>query len=348
MKPLTIDVFCSAIRRVPMTTPHPVCFGPEMVPAPGDIVLGKITGIGHHDRLEISDGREVLLHPGIICALVLGRRYSTREFHGEIPGKLIPGDKFHLLNAGGTAGWVRDRNQLTHTPTTLEFLGYASSALGKKLSLTDYRLETKTDGTLPTVILVVGADMEVGKTTAAAFAIRALSAAGHKTAGVKLTGTARMKDLFMMENAGGDPTYDFVDFGLASTFGTSAKYLVQMFHTMRQACGQDRCEYMTVEVADGLFQPETHRILTNTEIMEHVSLIIFASADSVGAYGGTTVLKQLGHAPHFLGGLFTASRLKIDEVKTWCRLPILTIGSQDQAHFVDLARKVRNSENGIP
>jgi hypothetical protein len=59
-------------------------------------------------------------------------------------------------------------------------------------------------------------------------------------------------------------------------------------------------------------------------------VIIFATADSVGAYGGCTVLKRFGHTPHVLSGLFTACELKIDEVTCWCRIPILTIGHKRQ------------------
>ena len=63
----------------------------------------------------------------------------------------------------------------------------------------------------------------------------------------------------------------------------------------------------------------------------------------MGAYGGYNFLKRLGHTPHFLGGLFTASGLKIDEVASWCPVPILTSGHKQQKQFMDLARKARKT-----
>jgi hypothetical protein len=310
-----------------------------MVPERGDAVAAKVVAVGHHERLEVVGGREVPLRPGMICTLVLGRRYSTLEYHGELPRRLAPGDTFDLLSIGGVAGRVAAKNNLVPGPTRLEFLGFAANPSGTKLRLSDFAVRIGTGNPLPAVILVVGTDMDTGKTAAAATAIRVLTGSGIKTAGGKLTGTSRMRDLFAMREAGAKPVLDFVDFGLPSTYGASAEQLIGMFCKMRQACGKNGCEYMAIEVADGLFQPETRQVLTSSAIMSAVSVIILAAADSVGAYGGRRVLWELGYCPHFLSGLFTAGGLKIEEVASHCPLPLLIVGSEKQDRFIEFVHR---------
>ena len=344
LKPVRIDIRSSATRRIPMKHPHPICFSPEFTPEQGDIVVGKILRIGQHGRIEIIGGREVILRPGLFAALVLGRRYSTWEFNGEIPKDLEPGQVFHLLNTGGVAGVKVEKNQLAMEPTTLEFLGYVSNSSGQKENLRHHTVRPKNGRPLPTVIMVVGADMEVGKTTSAVWAIRELVRTGHKTSGVKLTGTTRMKDLFAMKDAGADPILDFVDFGLPSTFGASTEVIERTFEQMRTASAASHCDYMVVEVADGIFQPESHGILRNKAIMNEVPLLLFAAADSVAVFGGYAYLRQFGHLPDLLTGLFTASPLKIREVESRCSAPIFSDDSQHRARFLELAGQVRDAE----
>jgi hypothetical protein len=328
-----------------MKNPQPVCYNPQFAPQQGDIVVGKVLSIGQHGRVEIMGGREASLRPGLLSALVLGRRYSTWEFQGEVPEDLEPGQVFHLLNTGGAAGIKVEKNELAMEPTRLEFLGYVPDPSGGKENLRHHIVSPKDGGPLPTVIMIVGADMEVGKTTSAVWAIRELVRTGHKTSGVKLTGTTRMKDLFAMKDAGADPILDFVDFGLPSTFGASAEVIGRTFEQMRKASAASHCEYMVVEVADGIFQPESHGILRNDAIMEEVSLVLFAAADSVSAFGGYAYLRQIGHPPDLLAGLFTASPLKMREVEAQCSAPILCDDSEHQQGFLELARRVRDVES---
>ena len=80
------------------------------------------------------------------------------------------------------------------------------------------------------LVLVVGSEMEVGKTTCAASAAVALRAAGLRITYAKLTGTGRMRDL-MRVNYGRNEgffdamrlAWDFVDAGLATTFEIPAR-----------------------------------------------------------------------------------------------------------------------------
>jgi hypothetical protein len=343
---LIIDMCCSGIRRIPITNLTAVSFAEKGPPMEGDVVIGQIINIGQHRYLEITDGREVLLRQGITCALVLGRRYSTFEFHGDIPKTLALEDTFHLLNTGGVSGTVKARSQLALAPTKVKFLGYASKSSGEKYNIRDYALRPTKGKQSPFVILVVGSDMEVGKTKGAEYAIHALSRTGYKVGGMKLTGTSRMKDLYNMKNSGADPVLDFADFGLPSTFGASQDRIKNIFQKMCYACSDYGCEFMVVEVADGLFQPETFMVLHSKGIMEQVSQVIFASADPVAAFGGYTFLKNLGHAPAFLTGLFTRSRLGIREVRSHCSVPILSADPEDQKHFLSVAVRSLSKKNG--
>jgi len=60
--------------------------------------------------------------------------------------------------------------------------------------------------------------MNSGKSLTAAAICWALSAMGHKVRGCKVTGTASLKDILHMEDAGASPVADFTYFGYPSTF----------------------------------------------------------------------------------------------------------------------------------
>jgi hypothetical protein len=263
------------------------------------------------------------------------------EFLAQVPPTLNPGDAIHLLNIGGVAGLVLAKNNLARSPTRLSFLGYLSTLGGKKENIREYALTCRTEKPLPLVVMVVGSDMEVGKTTTAAAAIHQLTLSGHKTGGAKLTGTSRMKDLFIMRDAGAEPTLDFVDFGVPATYGTSKDFLLKVFNGMRTFFAEKDCQYMVMEVADGIFQPETQAVLENKKIMSQVSVLLFSAADSVGAYGGCEVLRRMGYPPDFVSGLVTASKLKTKEVAAHCPVPLFHATPHQQEDFLEVVRRAR-------
>ncbi|MCL6582743.1 MAG: hypothetical protein K6U11_03820 [bacterium] len=60
-------------------------------PESGDVIIGEICELGQRTRFEEPEGRELPLKVADVVAVVLGRRYSTLEFHGQVPKKLTLG-----------------------------------------------------------------------------------------------------------------------------------------------------------------------------------------------------------------------------------------------------------------
>ncbi|OGL63033.1 MAG: hypothetical protein A3I72_15660 [Candidatus Tectomicrobia bacterium RIFCSPLOWO2_02_FULL_70_19] len=198
------------------------------------------------DRLEVIEPlpgstdawqtREVPLKPGMRVAVALGGRFANRGVPGRGPDRPVPpGATLDLLNVGGVTGLSNDPQRPV---VKLRILGGVDRdgrpALMRDLpSIPGGSAPVYEDGApFSSLVLVVGSEMEVGKTTCAASAAVALRAAGIRVTYAKLTGTGRMRDL-MRVNYGRNEgffdamrlAWDFVDAGLATTFEIPAKEL---------------------------------------------------------------------------------------------------------------------------
>jgi hypothetical protein len=78
-----------------------------------------------------------------------------------------------------------------------------------------------------------------------------------------------------------------------------------------------------LEVADGLFQQETARLVVDPAFKDAVHRIVFAATDALGAVGGTTMLTGLGLAPSVVSGLITASPLATCEARAALSVPVV-------------------------
>lgn len=339
-----LDIQSSATRHIPdINSEVKTEYGYGKMPQIGDVVIGAITKVGQHLVIEDPLGQEIVIHPGHICALVLGRRYSTSEFYGELPCKLKPNDEFSLLNVGGIAGEVKEKNALAMDPTTLTYLGHACTQEGKRLNTFDYApcflpppaLE------LP-IILVIGTDMDCGKTTTCGLAIRILTDNGWRVGAGKLTGTSRMKDIFHMKARGAKWIADFMDLGFPSTSGCSIEELESIWLGLRSILTQKDCQILVLEVADGIFQPQTELILSNRRIVDECSILILSADRSLSAFGAIDYLmNRYKKKPNFLSGLITNSKLSITELSSKVDITVLSNGWQSQKSFIESIERLK-------
>lgn len=315
-----INVLSSSTRRVySLSSLQAVESDHGSSPECGDVVIAEICELGQHTRFEDPGGKEIPLQVGNVVAVVLGRRYSTQEFHGRVPERLTQGAEFDLLNIGGIAGEVVSRNTLARAPSRLIYLGHAINDQGQKMNTANFGIaasgERKQDRSPLRIIAVLGADMDCGKTMTAGRIINNLSAHGFKVGGVKLTGTSRMKDILWMKNCGAHLVLDFMDIGYPSTYRCSLAELEHIFEVFKEYFSQSGCEFLIMEVADGIFQRETEMVFHCPTIMNDISLLAFAASDSVSAYGGIQYLQQsCGIVPDFVSGLIAANSLSKAEL----------------------------------
>ena len=256
--------------------------------------------------MENPNGRNRRLYPGDVCVFALANRYATAEYEGLVPKKMP--EVLHILNYGGCCGIVTEKNITIPEPTTFEVLGYLSVD-GEILNTKNFSIDYG-DGGKPMSILVIGTDMNAGKTTTASSIIRALTYMGYNVDGIKITGVGRMRDTLAMKDAGAKNIYDFVDAGYPSTYLISEEELVNIFEILYSNCTS---EFLVMEFADSILQRETNMLL-HSNIMKKVDMVILSASCTFSAIGALKYLKeQLNIEVNAISGPFSNSSLSIRE-----------------------------------
>ena len=287
---------------------------------PGDLILCEIAEIGHHKKIQLAERRTALSYPGDLVVLCLGDRYAPDQF---LASAVIDDDLIDLVAGGGVAGRVDAAHVFMDPPTRLRPLGLLTGAGGQVLNIADYALPALPANDRVTVIGVVGASMNSGKTTAAASLAHGLTRAGYAVAGVKATGTGAFGDFNAFED-GGTPALDFTDAGMATTFRMPLDRIEAGFDTLIATAAARGAEVVVVEIADGVFQQETKAILHSSRIRDRLDGILFAAPDALSALGGVMVLQQMNLSPFAISGMVSCSPLATAEACEVARRPILS------------------------
>ncbi len=239
--------------------------------------------------------REVPVKAGLKLIVAIGGRFANRSISGLPPEEAAPvGSRLDLLNSGGVAGLAGDPGQPV---VKLKVLG-GIAHMGRNALLSEFQ-------TLPAAIapldgdevpetplvMVMGSDMEVGKTTCAASLALSLRAAGIKVTYAKLTGTGRMRDL--MRVCYGRPLgyfdparlgWDFVDAGLATTFPAETGGVRESARILLRHAAA-RGEIVLAELADAPFSEGSIGVATDPWINAWLgrSGLIICACDNVEA-----------------------------------------------------------------
>lgn len=91
-------------------------------PEVGDLVLGEVTELGHHLKVENRTARLHTLNIGTQSIFVFGNRYAPDQYEGRVPGNNYKDAE--LLSQGGIIAKVTTQNQLIGSPTKVNVLGY--------------------------------------------------------------------------------------------------------------------------------------------------------------------------------------------------------------------------------
>lgn len=286
----------------------------------GDFVVASVEKLGEHEYLENPYGRRVRMYPGDLVIGAYGNRYATDFYEGYIPG---PGDEVHLLTAGGLIGTVASAHTSKGEPTVLEVLGPLTDAGGNSMSTDDVALAPAPEARpeLGTIV-VLGSSMNAGKTTATSSIVRGLTRSGLRAGAGKVTGSGSGKDHWAYLDAGAATIADFLDFGMASSFGYPVERLIATMSAIRNQLVADGADAVVLEVADGVLQDET-RALAAT-LPGFADAVVLAVGDALGAIAGIKVLSELGVPVRAVSGLVTASPLATREAAAATGLPVLT------------------------
>src|SRR6266850_620864 len=311
-----------ALRRIP-----PSAFATRLPspthPRPGTIALAQLEKIGKNAPLELVSGRPATLHEGDLLAVVFGNRYATEQFEGYARRQ---GDACDLLSMGGLCGVVESRHASVAEPSKLRILGALGNSHGRPLRLQDFALAGAGAMTSvrPRVLVVCGTSMDAGKTHTAVNLIRGLRLLGDSVAGIKLTGTATGRDTWGMLDAGARPALDFIDGGLPSTYLATLDELLSLYQLLVGHAGLAGAQWVVIEIADGLLQPETAALLQCRSFRDTVEHWVFATSDPLAAEGGVRLLRKWDIEPIAVSGIVSMSPLAMREAQNASKVRCLT------------------------
>lgn len=314
----------------------------DHVPQAGEVVLARVTSIGQHKRLESPVSRRQILFEGDEIVVAYGSRYAADQFFAMIPGDLGPA---HLAAAGGLASRVVEQHAGIGSPTQIEPIGvlrdeHGPVTLARAAAHTVLRGIADRPGRpahqVP-VIAVLGTSMNSGKSTVLAQLAHGLAAAGLRVAAGKATGTGAGNDYNYFIDAGAHRVLDFTDFGYPSTFQVDIEEVRDLFLSMADelAGGGERPDVVLLEIADGVYQGETARLLADEEFGRVVDRVVFAAGDALGAVGGVGALNALGRRPAVVSGVVTSSPLATGEARRALDVPVIPtydLGTAAVAH----------------
>lgn len=305
-----------------------VLSGTDVAPRPGDVVLAQVQTIGQHKAIELPDGRRATLFEGDDVIVAYGNRYAPDQFEAEVPPDLGPTS---LVAAGGVAARVLSKHASVAVATALRPVGLLTDARGV-VTLRRHapyrfggRNVVRQPDARPFTIGVVGTSMNSGKTTTVASIVRGLTSAGLDVAAGKVTGTGAGGDPGLFQDSGAARVLDFTDFGLASTYLLRLGELRALLAALHRELCSDRPDAVVLEVADGLLQSETARLVCDPAFGRYVDCVVFTSREAMGAMAGTAMLRQHGLTVAAVGGVLTSSPLATREAREALDVPVLDV-----------------------
>ena len=294
-------------------------------PKIGDVVYGTITWIGEHSSLENKSARIHMINHGTKAIFVFGNRYAPDYYEGLVPTEML--EEVDLIARSGLVGLVKTKNSIRKDPTRVRILGYVRDADGNVLNTRSYpMIEPKTkEKKYPRskMILVCGTSMNSGKSAAAIASCWALATMGYSVRASKITGTASLKDILHMNDAGASPYADFTFFGYPSTYLLPEEDLTNIFNLLDLKYANVARNFWVVELADGIIQRETAFLLETSEVKSRIHKLIFCAIDAFGAIGGLEILKtKFDLVPDAISGICSSSPLHIRELSQYTNIPV--------------------------
>jgi len=303
----------------------------EKPPQVGDMVYGIVDRIGQHSSLENAAGRIHMIHGGTKAIFVFGNRYAPDFYEGLVPEKMT--DKVDILARSGIVGTVQTKNLLIKDPTKARILGYVCDKSGNAMNTKKFPLinpqATVKKYPRAKMILVCGTSMNSGKSMAAAACCWVLTLMGYNVRSAKVTGTAGLKDILLMNDSGARHYADFSYLGYPSTYLLSKEELIGIFDKLDLKYANNPKNFWVVELADGIIQRETRVLLESEQVRSRIYKLIFCANDAFGAIGGLNILKNLGLKPNAISGVCSSSPLHVRELVEFTDIPVFNSAEPD-------------------
>jgi hypothetical protein len=139
---------------------------------------------------------------------------------------------------------------------------------------------------------------------------------------------------------------DFTDFGFASTYRLPPDEVRAIFVALLAELGRDGPDAIVIEIADGLLQPETARLISDPVFAASVDHVVFAAGDALGAAFGCAQLAAVGLPVSAVSGQLTTSPLAAAEARRAVHLPVLSVDELASAGVTELLPARRPTTSG--
>lgn len=298
---------------------------PEAYGELGDLLLCRVERLGARDRLQLAEGRLCKLYEGDAVVLV-------RAAPGELETMLAAptetiGEPPILASLASVSGLLEpcsDPAATAPAQTVVSLLGVLADDLGQPLNLAAHALGPAPRSDDIDVLLFAGASVDCGRTTALASLTKGLTGAGYRIAALKATGAADATHVHEFTDAGAAFVADFVDFGLPTTAHATIAQLEDGLDRLIAHAKARHCAFALVELADGLLQEPTRRLLARERANGAASQVVFAAPDAAAAEGACGVLRAMGIEPLALCGKLASSPLAAAEAAKATGLNVLS------------------------
>lgn len=300
----------------------------NMVPRAGDVVIAAVSELGKHTRLQSPVSRRQLIFVGQEIMVAYGHRYAPDQFLAHVPDNLGP---CQLVAGGGVASEVIEQHASIDMATQLQPAGLLMRH-GKVVNLVDFAplgienaspRAAQVAAPRPPVIAVLGTSMNSGKSTTLGCLVNGLVNSGMEVAAGKATGTGAGNDPNLFTDAGAFSVCDFTDFGFPTTYRLDYETVRDLLVAMIREQSATGADAVVIEIADGLFQGETSRLLRDPIFAEHVDRVLFSAQDALGAQAGERILREAGLDVAAVSGVLTASPLAAMEAQAQLSTPVI-------------------------
>lgn len=294
-------------------------------PEVGDLIYGEIVYVGQHKTIESSAGRIHQINDNTKLVFTYGNRYAPDYYEGFVPEESM--EVADLLARSGMVGVVKCKNSNIGDPTKVKILGNVLDKNGNPVNTRDFRRfsvkNTVKSKPRSKMILCVGTSMNSGKSMAAAACCYSIAACNRIVRASKITGTASLKDILLMEDCGAERIADFTYLGYPSTYMLSKEELLDIFDTIDLKYANNKNNYWVVEIADGILQRETRMLLMSERVRSRIHKLVFCAQDAFGAISGLQILQdEIGLKADALSGVCSSSPLSIRELSAYTGIPV--------------------------
>jgi hypothetical protein len=269
---------------------------------------------------------------------VFGNRYAPDYYEGLVPEAMT--EEVDLLARSGMVGTVKTKNSLIKDPTRVKILGYVCDESENILNTRNFSLVKTRKSTKKRprarMILVCGTSMNSGKSMAASACCWALTSSGHNVRASKVTGTASLKDILHMNDAGANRYSDFTYLGYPSTYMLSEEELHAIFNQLDLKYANNPKNFWVVELADGIIQRETRMLLQSEQVRSRIHRLIFCANDAFGAIGGLDILGTFDLRPDALSGICSSSPLHIRELHEFTNIHVFNSAQPDKDGLAEI------------